>query len=314
MISTANAIVLAYEEDPDGAGPLTIGSPYSGPVDLVLRGVGSGTVYSSFGPNGTTVGSSTPGTANAGVLMMDAVPQSPAPGRIAPSEDQWGIGFISAIIDPATNAIVWSPSGKNSQITGIFYGGKDFFGRQDATLTQTIAQIGLSIDLYEQTGQIPAPSLAGTSPGQRTGPNTFPNFAPSGGPSTLLGRFNSINGFLDAGAGATDAEVVTTFTNSVGAQGSVQGFLSVDNSVGQQAGGVSIFENNGFAGIFNNNLADARFILAEQTNSPSNPWLVSVNGPLNTSIVPEPSTFLTGLACMLPMFGAALARRRATRA
>jgi len=306
--ASASALTLTYEQDPDGIGGINIGDVYTGPVQIFIEGLSSGTVYAPFSGPGGIAGSA---SSAAGVGIMNgsvAGPSTPtiasqAPGSIG-GEDSWTIGFVTRIVDPFTNANIWTPLGKNQQITGIAYGGTDFWGRQDGPVTQTLASTGLTIELYEQTPQIPVPSFAGVLPTSRLAIDQFPNFAPNGSP--LIARFNTVTGFLDAGAGITDTEVLTQFTNSVGAQGSVQGFAEVDNSVGQLiAPGQNIFESNGFTGVFNPNVADARFVFSLQTLPAGNPWTTSVTGPIQTSVgtpttVPEPGSALAILACLTP--------------
>jgi hypothetical protein len=310
----AQALTLTYEQDPDGVGGINIGDVYTGPVQIFIEGLSAGTIYNPFGGPGGIAGSA---SSAVGVGIMDGtvvnaftptiIEQSP--GSIG-SEDVWAIGFVTRIVDPFTNANIWTPLGKGQQITGISYGQTDFWGQQSGSV-QTISGINQTIDLYEQTPLLPVPSLAGVLPTQRTGLDSYPNFAPNGSP--LIARFNTVNGFLDAGAGITDTEVLTQFVNSVGAQGASQAFAEVDNTVGQQiAPGQSIFENNGFTGVFNSNLADARFVFSTQTLPTANPWTVSITGPIETQVgtaVPEPGSALAILACLLPV--ASLRNRRA---
>ena len=58
------------------------------------------------------------------------------------------------------------------------------------------------------------------------------------------------------------------------------------------------------------NKADARFTFTQQTLPGANPWSVNINGPLQTLVVPEPSSMMTGIACLWPVIGSFLARRR----
>jgi hypothetical protein len=237
------------------------------------------------------------------------------------SEDLFGIVSVVEIRDISTNAVIWSPAGKNQQLVGTFYGGTDFWGRQDVVgqnLAQTTAQSGLRFNLYEQVPQVPEPNLAGITPGDRgTGlhlEGTTPNAADfpfwtedqngAAPPNlTLALSLKGVSGFLDPSGGATiglnqNVEMLTTFVNSIGGQGNAQGFLEVDPNVGSGA----MIDSNAFAAIFNSNTADARFTFAQQTLPNANPWLISVNGPADTRLstaVPEPGTALAGVACFL---------------
>ena len=306
----AHALSLAYET-PGPWGPA--GTPFvSGPLEFVFTGVGAGTIYQPFGPTGTVVGT--------GAGVMDALAGQMNPIKAIGSEDQFGVVFVFQIKDANTNAVIWSPAGKNKELVGTFYGGTDIWGRQDAlglNPTQTTAQTGLRVNLYEQSTEMPLPDLAAITPANRntgvmvegTTPNAadFPLWTEDQNgvaiPNlTLALSFKGVTGFLDPSAGATVGlnqlvEVQSTFVNSLGSQGNVQGFLAVNPLLGSG----SLIDNNQFAAIFNANTADARFTFTQQTLSTANPWDVSVNGPLQTLItsVPEPGSALAGIACAL---------------
>lgn len=323
----ANAITLAYEV-PGPWGP--VGTPFNmGPVQFVFSGLSDATAYPPFGPAGTVVGSGDPAL---GVGLMDALPQINAPQSIG-SEDQFGVLFVQQILDANTNAVIWSPAGKNQQLVGSFYGGTDFWGRQDQLVgnpTQTTVQTGFQVNLYEQSPQAPNPDLSAVIPSDRgsglhlegTTPNAqdFPRFTelPAGFPPpnslTLALSLKGVTGFLDPSGGATpllnqNVEIQSTFVTSVGGQGNVQGFLEITNPA---LGSNAMFDNNSFLAVHNANTADARFTFTQQTNPAVNPWIVSINGPAQTEVVPipEPSSILTGIACMWPVFGSVLSRRR----
>lgn len=253
---------------------------------------------------------------------MNALPGQFNPVKAIGSEDQWGIVTVSKIVDLNTGATIWTPLGKNAQVIGSFYGGTDFFGRQDNVTTSTTVQKGLTLDLYEQMPFLPTPTFVGTDPNNRatTGPGTgntpasadYPRFTEAVFPQINLQlalRATSTTGFLDAGVAALQqtAEVVSTFVNSVGGQGSAQTYLQV-------VGGNSAFQfdTNGFSALFNGNTADIQVILAQQTLPFAQPWDVSINGPLQANVIPEPSSVLAGLACIMPILAGALGRRRTT--
>ena len=312
LAPSANAIVLRFEQGPN------TGQLYTGPVQFDIVGRGSGTTYDDFNgplypPAGPTAGNT---SAALGVAAMDVLPQSLAPGRIAPSEDQWGIGYVQDIIDPTSGFIVWSPAGKTDQLTAIFYGGKDFYGVQGSATSQTISSVGLTLDIYELGALNPAPVLGGSSPTfGRSGVNgeffdsglVGGKFSPNG---ALLSRFTSTKGFLTNNGAATDTEILTTFVQSANGVGDVKGFFNATPG--------SIFDTNGFtsttlAGLF----ADASVSLSETTTTPfppgPNQWLVNLGGQIQTNVaVPEPSTFLAGLGCLLPVLGSVFGRRKGT--
>jgi hypothetical protein len=327
---------LTYEQDPDGAGPITIGTPYRGGVQIFIEGLDAGVIYTNpvTGLPSIPVGTNT-GAVSAATL--NGLPQIPAPGGFG--DDTWAIAFVTRIVDPVTNANVWTPLGKNQQITGMFYGAQDIWLRQNSLTNQEIASSGFTFEAYLQQGNTPVPSFAGILPSARTGIGQFPNFtnppAPTNGASSLqlLARFQGTNGFFDPGLpdgiDTTATQFLGNFTSSVGAQGSGQGFATVDNTVGQRQfpGGPSIFESNFFKGIDsgvdldkvtpgvqNSVLADARFVFSTQTlpnfNQP-NRWTVAVTGPLETNVIPEPSSVLFGLSCLLPPL---IRRRRSVAA
>ena len=246
---------------------------------------------------------------------MGVLPQSNPINAIG-GEDTFGIVSVVEIRDFNTNAVIWSPAGKNQQLVGTFFGGTDFWGRQDLVFgnqAQTTVQSGTRFNLYEQIPELPLPNISGISPADRgTGlhlEGTTPNAADfplwtedQNGPAlpnlTLALSLKAVSGFLDPSAGATfglaqNAEVLTTLVNSVGAQGNTQGFLEVDPTLGSGA----MIDNNQFAALFNSNTADARFTFTQQTLPSANPWTVSINGPADTRVaaIPEPGTIFAGL-------------------
>lgn len=342
LVPAANAITLKYEV----AGPWgPVGTPFgTGPIEFVFTGVGTGTLYNPFGVAGTVVG-------NAANTVLGATAMNTlGTGQINPlqaigSEDQFGVLAVVNIKDANTNAVIWSPSVKNQQLVGSFFGGTDFWGRQDATgvnPTDTTAQTGFRINLYEQTPTLPLPDFSTVTPAMRnllgmnhleaTTPDAadFPRFTelPVGFPPpatlTLALSLQGVTGFLDASGGVgpdsiglrANTQTQSTFVNSVGSQGNVQGFLEVTNpSIGSNA----MINNNQFLALYNTaggtvggtfNRADARFTFTQQTLPGANPWTVNVNGPAQTLVIPEPSSVMTGIACILPIFGSAFSRRR----
>lgn len=322
----ANAISLVYE-----TGPLA-GTPFvSGPIEFVFTGVGAGTVYNPFGAVGSTVGDGTPG---GGVGLLNGLGLQPA-NPININEDQYGVVSVVNIKDAITNAVIWSPLGKNQQLVGTYYGGTDFWGRQDAiglNATQTTVQTGFTINLYEQTPFAPSPDFSSVTPalrglGSHLTDNVTPNAADFAlftedqnglaAPNlTLALSLTGVAGFLDPSAGLLGAtslalqqnvEIQSTFISSVGGQGNAQGFLAVNPLLGSGAQ----IDNNQFNALYNSNTADARFTFTQQTLPGANPWDVNVNGPAQTLVVsvPEPGSVLAGILCIGSLLGS---RRRKT--
>ncbi len=147
----ASALVLSYEEQLPG-GP-AIGTIFTGGgFRINLQNFDMGTTYPSLAV-GTSVGfGQGGGAANlaAGITALNAIAGSAPPTGGVGAEDTWGIARILTITDMA-GAKIWSETGKNAQITTMFYGEQDFYIRQLANGFQEINGVDLNVDFYFQS-------------------------------------------------------------------------------------------------------------------------------------------------------------------
>ena len=240
--TSAKAITLAYEVDPDGAGPLTVGSPYAGPVQFKFVNFDNGSLYATL-PPGPGVGYS--GVPSAigeatGVTALDAIQAAgagnaksngqylsglPAGARL---EDTWGILNTTNITD-LNGFDVWTPAGKGTQITGMFYGEQDIHIQNFSATENRINGVGLTLDLYEQpilggTPFSPVPGPADFPVGGRTGPTSYLNVTDG----TLVLKLESTPGFIQTlGTGAGPAAEFETIFNTAALVGRGTSFANV---------------------------------------------------------------------------------------
>ena len=336
---TAKAIVLAYESDPDGAGPLTIGSPYLGQVQIKFNAFNEGSDYALVaptnlppGPQGFNPGAgySTASVAT-GITSLNGLAQTAVtngfPGTVQPGsiEDQWGVGTITSILTPG-GAVVWSELGKGTQLTAVFHGEQDFHIAPNplnpgAFGDSIVSGVGLQLDIYEDGtpgGSVDptTPFNPALGPGGRTGAATY--LTASDG--TLQLSLRSTAGFIstdlglggpNAGFGGKATEYRANFNF-----GSLTGDgVTFFNVVGGAQQGV--FDTNGItspAGNFNFGVGTAASFADFRATFTSNPgqfgFDVTANDPLTGNAVPEPTTVLAGLGCMLPIFGSVFGRNR----
>jgi hypothetical protein len=286
---------------------------------------------------------STAGVTNnpaAGVAALDALPQIGATfahntGPIGNGlEDSWGVAFVTQIFkasDPVTP--VWSAGTDNQQLTIMFYGAQDFFLRQNANGTLgpsfTTGSVGFNADFYLQDtglGGFTSYNALALGPGARpanTGALTkaedasFPTVTDSNGTAFTLGvpvlTTRATPGFLrgvgDLGGPATELE--TTFNgDALTGAGEGAAFVSVAPTLGGLGTLNGLWNNNSFlAPHIAGNTADFQLQFTATTNN-SGPWLLNSQDPIRTQLIPEPTTALVGLGCMLPIFARQLGRRR----
>jgi hypothetical protein len=219
----------------------------------------------------------------------------------------------------------------------MFYGIQDFFVQQNAAgvlgNSFTVDSVGFTADFYLQdtglggftnygVGQLPAQLGPDDRPANTGALNkaedaSFPTVTDSNGTAFTLGvpvlTTQGTPGFLRGlgNLGGPATEFQTTF-NGDALLGAGEGSAFV--SVAPTLGGVGIlnanYNNNSFiAPHILGNTADFQLQFTSTTNF-SGDWLVSSNDPIRTQVIPEPTTTLVGLGCMLPIFARHLGRRR----
>ena len=324
---TANAIVLAYES----AGPWgPAGTPYIGQVQIKFNAANEGSQYvTPVVPQGFNPGAgySTASVAT-GITSLNGLPQTAAangfPGTLNPSvEDQWGVGRVTSILTPGGDT-VWSELGKGTQLTAIFHGEQDFHiapNPLNPTQDTFVGGAGLQLDIWEDGtpgGTVdpvtPFSTLAG--PAGRTGAASYLT-ATDG---VLQLSLRSVAGFIHTdllsggpspGFGGKAVEYQSLFNfGSLTGEGAT--FFDVVGGA-QQA----MFNTNGInspASDFNFGVGTAASFTdfrATFTLTPGvNGFDVTANDPLTGNAVPEPTTVLAGLGCMLPIFGSVFGRKR----
>ncbi len=269
-------------------------------------------------------------SAPVGARNTGAIPG--AGGSLA--EDSWGIAVIQQIFR-SDNLVtpVWNAAADNQQLTTLFYGTQDFYGKQVSLGlnpgpqddSMTIASRGLQIDVYlsdttlgSHTSFTPGnPALAANRPADDAYLTvTDSNFGLNSGTATTARpvlTMRSDSGFLrgtgDFGGLATEFET-TSIGTSLNLAGSGAAFLSVAPTLGGTGSLNSLWDTNGF---LSPHVAGKRADFSLQftaTVDGSGDWLLSSQDPFRGSVIPEPTTALIGLGCMLPMLTGAFGRRR----
>ena len=277
---------------------------YTGPVTIKLTLYASVTAYSLPPLNfaaGFGAGGSAPSVAG-GIAALDALTQIP-PVLAVSGEDFWGVAAVNSILN-GSGATIWSPV--TSQITAIYYFGKDYYLNQNAGALTTNG-VGLHIDFYEQFLSDPffTPANLTAGPAARTTALNYPTVTHG----RLILSAVSTPGFINTPGllGGAVAEVESVFT---GGSGSVKAALNITG--GQDA---AQFDTNAIAstasgtnGVAN---ADLGMILAIDTTGPLFGWTVKdTTDPITGLVtnVPEPSAVSLSALGIL-----ALAAKRARR-
>ena len=306
LASTAQAqLQLTYETGPN------MGQVYNGGFTIKLQGVDMGSLYNL--PVGTSAGFGQGGTSAsvaAGVTALDAIDVG-ATGSIG-SEDSWGIARIEGIFaDDSFNSRVWSPAGKNQELTIFFYGEQDYYVSQKDPQTFLTNGVNLRADFYLQSTTAPGYTPFNVALGA-AGRTSFSQYTGITDGALVLSTVSTA-GFLNAPGvnGGTAAEFATLF-NDVSLIGEGSTYLSI-------VGGTDAakYNTDSYVSAFLNTTADlkASFTTAPPSGAAAAAgWLVDFNDPivgLTGSAVPEPSTYgLMGAAALL---GIAAYRRRAMK-
>lgn len=287
-------IPLVFESGPN------VGQVYNGGITIKLAGVTAGTEYNAFGGGPFGVLNATVGVpenvAGTGVTTMNGLAVSPPAGSTIAGEDTWGLFTVTGIFslsDPINP--LWTPNGKGAQINAIYYGGKDFWAKQDSignvlnpAGTQTFNGTGLMADFYYST---PGSFTIGL-PTARVG-NTYPTV----NSADLLFSASSVPGFIQ-GAG-TDGGFAATFQGTFNGLAGGQGQTFLDVLPGGSAS--SQFNTNSITSLFGSQVTDLQAQFTTSILSVPTGWLARVNDPITGLAVPEPTTALVGLGCMIPI-------------
>lgn len=329
-LSSAQALTLVYE-----TGPLT-GQPFNlsagNPISFKFTGFATGETY--IGGGGGTFGFGAGGAAGnvaAGIAALDAIPGVGTQNVANPSsvqtvingvaqglgsvgtEDGWSIYRVTTITDQLTGDTIWSQAVKGTQITALASGLKDFYTTTVGT-EQIVNGVGGRLDLFEvSTAGFPNAStfnsLLGPTghAGDNLGNGSVYAGTTNGAPILTLrtaAGFIHPNGVL--GGLATEFESKLNLSGSGGNGNLSSAFFDV---VGGSL--ASDYNTNRIAsGIVGGRVLNAD-ISAEFTQTTfgvnglgqpitNNGWTATVNDPLLAYPVPEPSTALFGLGCMLP--------------
>lgn len=302
LTSGANAIPLQFEAPP---GPVYT----TGGIKMKFTDLDMGTVYPNLAPSPVSYGN--PANVASGVAILDALTLlgNQATGAKGGSpfgngiEDSWGIADVTQIFanpGSATNPI-FTAFVKGFELNAVFYGAQDFAVRINPDGSQSTESVGLRIDLYRNPiGTYDTAKLLGSA-GHLT-QNSYALIS-AGGPATLeLSFLSTPGGYL----GNALTEFQTTYSPGLGGTGSaylnVIGGLSAaqfdTNSINLASGGKADISIN----------FTTRGTLDNTNSIPGGTdWLLSSEDPLLGAVVPEPTTVLAGLGCLLPML---LGRRR----
>ena len=325
LTPTARAqFTMSYEDTSSGH---AIGEAFKGAFKINLNNWDNGALYPTLGPTGSAIGFGAGGTGTqtvpGGISTLDAGQAAGSTGAYSQptvingvaqpasnsNEDSWGIARILTITD-TQGAVVWSESGKNAQLTIMFYGEKDFYVNQLAGGFQEIDGVGMHVDLYYQSksdGSYTQYSpLAGSS--GRTGASSYTTVTDG----TLVLSAVSTGGFIhdDGTLGGLATEFASNFNASSGGTG--QMYMNVTGGTMGYA-----FDQNGFDSPFvDGKTADLFGQFTTHVNGAPTitfDWLGSSNDPVIGGFqpVPEPSTY--GLAGAALLSGMVALRRRSQK-
>jgi len=321
---TAKALTLTYEDTLSGH---PIGAPFiGGQFRINLQDFDMGTVYPTR-PDGTATGFGEGGAAGSvttGITAVNGIAgQTTATGAsplVVGGEDTWGIAKILTITD-AAGSVIWSETGKNAQLTVMFYGESDFYQKQLAGGFSNEDGVNLHADVYLQSKTDPSYTQynpLGGSAG-RLALDKYNTVTDSNGTTSLLGvpiltTVSKANFIHAAGVlGGLATEFNSTFNNTSGGQG--QAYLDVTGGTD-----AAQFNLNGFTSPFvAGTTADlfAQFTTvalgAPSPNQPIADWLVSSNDPIRGNALGVPDTGSTLLMLGLGLGFLAEAYRRRSK-
>jgi hypothetical protein len=302
-----------------------------------LSNFDEGTLYNTQALNATVGVTNNPA---AGAPLLDAATALQASNSHAIAangnnlEDSWGIAFVQQIFRESNLVTpVWSAVGDSQQLTIMFYGAQDFFLKQTSVGggvldSQTISSTGLNVDLYLQDNangsftafnQLLGPGARPADVAGATKANdaSYPTVTDSNGTVFTLGvpvlTTKSTAGFLrglgDLGGPATEFET-TVNGSALNLAGEGSAYLSIAPTLGGVGSLNSLWNTNGFnAPHIAGNTADFSMQFTSTVDGSAD-WLVSSQDPVRGALIPEPTTALVGIGCMLPILFGGLGRRR----
>lgn len=308
--TSANAqLTLSYEDTTSGH---AIGEAFNGAFRINLQNFDMGSLYPDLGAPGSAAGFGQNGTGTqdlaGGISTLNGIQTAGATGAM-PNEDTWGIARILTITDLA-GSVVWSETGKNAQLTVMFYGEQDFYVNQLANGFQEINGAGLHVDIYLQDKADPGYTqydpLAGSS--GRSALDAY---------NTVTDGWNILQTVSKAGFIHDDGTLgglATEFSSIFNATSGGTGQTYLDVIGGTEA---DRFNNDFFSSPFVPGTTADLFAQFTTTinDVDGTDWLVRSNDPVTGEFntpVPEPSTY--GLMGAAALVGIALFRRRAQKA
>jgi hypothetical protein len=279
---------------------------YTGPVQIHLSSLDAGVVYTvadgtysgintlnglSQTTNGVTMRSSTVGSNSSGV------------------EDSFGIIVIDQIIaTDGSGAVVYNKATSGFTLAGLIYNSVDVAVTVAGT-SQVTSSTGTKIDIYSLPGNN-ALDLALLDPSGHTAAGVYTGITSGTLELQLAGVVGGLGGVTLTNPGGSAADLQTIY-NGPSSTGSGSGFFNV---VG--GGSAAQFNTNSVSTALGAGTADTsiQFSTSNQAGVDSwyhAPWTVADSDPVNASVIPEPTTALSGLACLMPILGMVTRRRRA---
>ncbi len=288
-VGVALAALAFVGLSPSAKAVLDLGG-YTGPVTISMRSLDNGNLYA---PDGSV-----------------AVPVINGAGF-----DTWGI-FQVTLIDGNGNDL-YASNDSDFKLWGLFEA--DDIAVASSGTVQTVSTAGLTISIYAIPDGANVYNIAPGGGGlqvvpsaNHTAPGVFTGITDVGGDLvlSLSGHAGNFAFDVDDNPGGLLTELLTTFdaSNNTGSGGA---FLDV-TGLGSSD---SVFDTN--LGVGGSDI-ELQFIASQTvgwfTSQTPGDWLLGDVDPAEATVIPEPTTALAGLGCILPVLGSFLRRRRASTA
>jgi hypothetical protein len=286
---------------------------YQGPITIHLSSLDNGAVYQVIDinpdPDVTTYGLSNGSGTAVGYTNVDnliqAIPanrQATGSGNGNGFEDGFGIVVVDQILGSG-GQVLYDKANGGFTLAGLIYGIQDYAVSIDPfSGQQYLSSTGMKVDLYNLP--FDPTVLADGNPSDHTALAVF-NGITNIGPSPALQLVAQAGLFSPSltNPGGLTTSLLTDF-NATSNTGHGAAFLNVVG--GTDAAQFNLNTENGGTDMA------LQYTLSQGFAQYHAPWLVADSDPISGSYIPEPTSALSGLACMAPILGMVLGRRRKT--